>query len=144
MTSVRLNQKARRQAPGFMLTELIVAMGVITILLFCAGASLQSLRQFTHTQWTRQHCLAAAQAQLDCLASQGRELTKAELARLWPRVTLTTTRRNGQGQWQGLERFAVTAEMPAGAHTVRVRLSRYRVLPADAAQTASQASPQTE
>ena len=107
---------------GLMLTELIVTLGVVALLLACTAASLQGLRRFSHYQWTRQQCIAAAQAQLDSLATLGRDLPDQTL---WPRVTLTTRRVEGEGQWRGLQRLDVTARAESYRHTVRVRLSRY-------------------
>ena len=107
------------------MTEMIVSMSVLAMILIGTAASLYSFRQFARCQWVRQQCMAAAQAQLDSLTATQHALPDAELNRLWPRVTLTTQRSDGEGQWQGLQLLEVTAQGRSDRHVVTVRLSRY-------------------
>lgn len=119
------NRKKTILQKGFLLTELIVAMTVLAMILAGTAASLHSFKQFSQCQWLRQQCIAAAQAQLDSLATKQQPLSGADLKRLWPRVTLTTQFSEGRGQWQGLEHLEVTAQGRSGRHVATVRLSRY-------------------
>lgn len=116
--------KRTRTKQGFSLVELIVAMGVLALLLSLFGASLYQTRTFSHALWTRQHCVAAAQATLDSLSAQ-QPLTQADTKRLWPRIELTTSQEPGQGDWQGLTLVTVTGAGQSYTRTVQVTLSRY-------------------
>lgn len=109
---------------GFSLTELIVALSVLGLLLSLFGASLYQTRTFSHALWTRQHCIAAAQATLDSL-SANQPLAEADAKRLWPRIELTTSKTPGQGPWQGLTLVTVVASAQSYRHPVHVTLSRY-------------------
>ena len=116
--------KRTRIKQGFSLVELIVAMGVLALLLSLFGASLYRTRTFSHALWTRQHCIAAAQATLDSLAVQ-QPLTEADTQRLWPRIELTTSKTPGQGDWEGLTLVTVTGASQSYRRPVQVTLSRY-------------------
>jgi len=116
--------KRTRIQQGFSLAELIVAMGVLGLLLSLFGVSLYQTRTFSHALWTRQHCIAAAQATLDSL-SANRPLPQADAKRLWPRIELTTTQTPGQGPWQGLTLVTVTGASQSYRHKIHVTLSRY-------------------
>jgi hypothetical protein len=105
--------------------ELIVALTVLGTLVVVLALSLDGIRRFNHYQWTRQQCLCAAQAQLDCLATSLRPLDANDVARLWPRVTTTLTSSAGEEPWEGLVLVAVEAVSPSYQRQVRVRLARY-------------------
>ena len=115
----------RQRNPGFMLAELIVGITVLAALIISVMLSLHGFRQFNHYQWMRQHCLAAAQAQMDSVATTSALIPEAQLQALWPRVTVSLARHPGQGQWQGLQRLDVTAQGKSYERTVKVQLSRY-------------------
>ena len=120
--------KQTRIPSGFGLAELIVAMGVLGLLLTLLGASLYQTRKFSHAQWTRQHCIAAAQAKLDSLEAE-QPLTEAEARRLWPRIELAASHTAGQGPWQGLTLVTVVASSQSYRHPIQVTLSRYMERP---------------
>jgi len=113
---------------GFSLIELIVALGVLGLLLSLFGASLYQTRTFSHALWTRQHCIAAAQATLDSISVQ-KPLAQAETKRLWPRIELSTAYAPGQGSWQGLTLVTVTGQSQSYRRPVHVTLARYVDLP---------------
>ena len=115
----------RRSQRGFLLAEMIVALIVLATLLVSFGLALHGFKQFNHYQWMRQQCVAAVQAQLDSLIVTGSALTEQDLNRLWPRVTLSMSRIPGLAQWEGLDRYQVTAQAPSFHRVVRVILSRY-------------------
>jgi len=114
-----------RQRHGFIMGELIVALTVLGTLVVVLTLSLDGIRRFNHYQWTRQRCLCAAQAQLDCFTTSQRPLDANDVARLWPHVTTTLTSSAGEEQWEGLVLVAVEAESPSYQRRVRVRLARY-------------------
>ena len=119
----RLKKQPARLS-GFSLTELIVALSVLGLLLTLFGMSLHQTRCFSHAQWTRQHCIAAAQAQLDSLSVK-QPLTTAEAKHLWPRVDLATRHAPGLGSWQGLTLVTVKASSHSYRQAINVTLSRY-------------------
>ena len=116
--------KRMHKSSGFGLAELIVALGVLGLLLTLFGVSLYQTRTFSHAQWTRQHCIAAAQAKLDSLEAR-QPLTEAEASRLWPRIELATSQTAGQGPWQGLTRVTVVASGQSYRYPIHVTFSRY-------------------
>ena len=116
--------KRTRIKQGFSLAELIVSMGVLALMLSLFGVSLYQTRTFSHALWTRQHCMAAAQATLDSLSAQ-QPLAQADTKRLWPRIELTTSQMPGQGDWQGLTLVTVTGASQSYRRHVQVTLSRY-------------------
>jgi len=115
--------KTRRK--GIFTSELIVGMAVLGLAIVALAVSLQGIARFNRYQWTRQRCTAAAEAQLDSLATTGRQIDEAEIERLWPDVAVAVDRPPGAGPWEGLERLRVTATGKAGPHAVRVCLERY-------------------
>jgi len=108
-----------------MLAELIVGITVLAALIISVTLSLHGFKQFNHYQWMRQHCLAAAQAQMDSVATCATVIPEPQLQALWPRVNVSLARHPGQGQWQGLQRINVTAQGKSYERTVKVTLSRY-------------------
>jgi len=110
---------------GFLLTEIIVAMGLLGLLLAGLALSLHGMAKFNRYQLTRQRCIAAAQAQLDSIVTTGGPLGDEDVQRLWPGLRVSYRRSPGAGQWQGLERLEVTARGKSFRKEVTIRLSRY-------------------
>jgi type II secretory pathway pseudopilin PulG len=115
----------RRQADGFLLTELIVSMTLVGLIIVGLTVSMQGAAAFNRYEWSRQQCIAAAQAQIDSLTATGTLLSKDQINRLWPKVTVSVERSAGEGQWARLELLQVTATTKAGPHLAQVRLARY-------------------
>jgi hypothetical protein len=117
--------KAIRQK-GAIVAELATATALLGLLIVGMTVSLSGFAKFNRYQWTRQRCLAAAQAQLDSLIVTGRPIEPEEIRRLWSEVTVAVERTPGAGAWDGLELVQVTATgRPAGARAATVRLARY-------------------
>ncbi len=118
---------------GFLLTEIIIALSILGLLLGGLGVSLAGFARFNRYQLTRQQCIAAAQAQLECISATGRPIPEQDVTRLWPRLTVSVKETPGVGQWQGLTLVEVTAsDKPAlsaveGSRrkNVEIQLSRY-------------------
>ena len=119
---------------GFLLTEVIVAMGLLGLLLAGMALSLHGLAKFNRYQLIRQRCIAAAQAQLDSIVTTGKSIGDEDVERLWPGLSLSVKRSPGTEQWQGLERLEVTASGKSFRKEVKIRLSRY----VQAAQSAAE------
>ncbi len=110
---------------GFLLTETIVAMGLLGLLLAGLALSLHGLAKFNRYQLIRQRCIAAAQAQLDSIAATGEPISDDDINRFWPGLSLSVRKSPGIGQWQGLERLEVTASGKSFRKNVTIQLSRY-------------------
>ena len=113
---------------GFLMMELSVGLTALAILLSALMVLLYNFRKVNHYQLMRQRCVAAGQAELDRIAVTGKELDVEDLNRLWPELTVSVERKEGAGQWSGLELIKVTAQAASFDRTVQVRLSRY-ILP---------------
>lgn len=107
------------------MVEVIVAITLLGLILAGLGVLAAGFARFNGSQWGRQQCLAAAQAQLDSLTARDQPLNPEDIARLWPDVTLTSSRTPGQGRWKGLELVEVVAAMDAHPRQINVRLAQY-------------------
>ena len=123
-TGVNVTEK-RRNRPGFLTVEVITATAILGIIIVGLTASMSAFSSFNEYQWTRQRCIAAAQAQLDSITATGRPVEPQEMARLWGAVKVSVSREPGAAQWEGLELIRVTAAGQAGPRRVTVHLSRY-------------------
>ncbi|UCD56051.1 MAG: hypothetical protein JSV16_09365 [Candidatus Hydrogenedentota bacterium] len=110
---------------GFLLTEVIVAMGLLGLLLAGMALSLHTMAKFNRYQLIRQRCIAAAQAQLDSIAATGEPIGDEDIKRLWPGLGVSVRRSPGTDQWRGLELIEVTASGKSFRKDVTIRLSRY-------------------
>lgn len=91
---------------------MIECASAISILGLLAGAGAyvsHRVGQFNRHELARRRCLAAAEAQVECLAETGRLLPEADARRLWPKVTLSVSSRPGKGVWEGTTRHEVKA-----------------------------------
>jgi type II secretory pathway pseudopilin PulG len=110
---------------GFLLTETIVAMSLLGLLLAGLALSLFGLAKFNRYQLVRQRCIAAAQAQIDSIATTGRPISDEDISRLWPGLSVSVKKMPGTGQWKGMERLVVTAGDRVFHKNVMIQLSRY-------------------
>jgi len=110
---------------GFLLTEFVCSLVVLGIILGCLALSLNGFRKFNHYQLVRQRCISAAQAELDSIAVTGREISAEDFKRLWPRLSVSVEKKDGTGQWEGLELVSVKAKAKSFNNDVEVELSRY-------------------
>lgn len=115
----------RTRYGGFLWAELVVAMGLLGVVVTGLAVSMTGFTLVNSSQWTRQRCTAAAQAQLDGLVATGRPIEPQELQRLWPRVDVRVERSPGAGSWKGLDLVQVTATTQTGRRKVTVHLARY-------------------
>lgn len=116
---------ARGHARGWVLVEALIGLGLLSTVAGVLAFTQSEARRFNAIQLTRQRCIAAAQAQLDSVSVDGRELPPAEVARLWPGLKTDVNRCPGQGQWQGLTLLRVRADGDARGRPVSVVLARY-------------------
>lgn len=110
---------------GFLLAELVVSLALLGLLMAGLAVSMNGFSAFNHSQWMRQRCTAAAQAQLDSLVVTGEPIETSELERLWPDVAIVVERVPGETPWEGFELVQVTAAARPGAKRATVRLARY-------------------
>ena len=110
---------------GLMMTELIVAMTVLAMIMVAFAISLDGFGRLNHYYFTRQRCVAAAQATLDSIAATGASINEGNLKRLWPDIDIRIEATEGEGQWKGLKLVKVTAIGKSRDKKTEVRLSRY-------------------
>ncbi len=118
-------KKNRTRCGGFLWAEIAVATALLGVVLAGLVVALNGFTLVNNCQWARQRCTAAAQAQLESLATIGQGIEPAQLQRLWPGVEVVVERTPGAGPWEGLEAVRVTATAQPGPHRVTVRLVRY-------------------
>jgi type II secretory pathway pseudopilin PulG len=110
---------------GYLLTELMVAMAILVVILACMAMALKTFKKINDCQLTRQQCIAAAQAQLDCIAVTGEPISEKDFKRLWPKINFQIEQSNGAGQWQGMKLVKVNATAKADNKDVSVELARF-------------------
>jgi hypothetical protein len=110
---------------GFFFVEIGTAFGVLALLLTLLAISLQGFARFNRYQLVRQNCIAAAQAQLDCIAITGEPIARADFDRLWPNLSISTKKSPGSGQWLGTELVKVTATGKSFRKAVKIEMARY-------------------
>jgi len=118
-------EKKRMRCGGFLLAEVITATALLGLIVVGLMVSMNGFALVNDSQWARQRCTAAAQAQLDSLAATGKPIEPSACRRLWPGVEISMTRSPGAGPWAGLELIEVTATAQAGPRRITVRLARY-------------------
>jgi hypothetical protein len=109
------------------LTEALVAIGVAGVAILVTLETQNQNRLITQLMLRKQQCIAAAQAQLDCIEHSGESLPDEKISRLWPSVRLETIRQEGTGDWSDLDLVTVRATGKAGRRKVEVTLCRYMV-----------------
>ena len=90
--------------------------------------SLYGFAKFNRYQLVRQQCIAAAQAELDSIASTGKPISDEDFERLWPKLGVSITKSPGAGQWQGTEFVEVTTNGKSFRTEVKIQLARYILL----------------
>ena len=119
---------------GFLITEIIVASAIIGMLLVSLAMSMYGFAKFNRYQLVRQQCIAAAQAELDCITITSKPIPDEDFKRLWPKLDVNIKNSAGTGQWQGLSLVEVTTNGMSYSKEVKVKLSRYvleNIIPAE-------------
>jgi prepilin-type N-terminal cleavage/methylation domain-containing protein len=115
----------RKKYVGFTLIEIIVAIAVLGMVVSGLALSLHGFAKLNCIQWVRQHCIAAAQAQLDSIAVTGQAISNEDFKRLWPNLSVSIKESAGAGQWEGMKLVEVTANGRTFSKEVKVQLCRY-------------------
>jgi type II secretory pathway pseudopilin PulG len=110
---------------GWIMVEMMVSVGLLAMLIWTVTEIQADAARVNHQNFAKQHCLAAAEAALDWVAATGRDMPQQDARRLWPKVALETERREGEGQWTGLELVKVVAIGQSKGREIRVELARY-------------------
>lgn len=114
-----------RKSSGFLLTEMIVAAGILGLIAAVLAFSLYTFSRLNHYHLVTQHCIAAAQAQLDSITATSKPIPDEDFQRLWPEITITMEERPGTGEWEGMKLAKVTAAGQSYRTKVKIELSRY-------------------
>jgi hypothetical protein len=118
-----MNYKIKHQ--GSITIEVITAIFLLLVLTTALLTSLRFYGYYNRLQWTRQRCLAAAQAQLDTLMIQNTPLSREDIERLWPGVKCTIEKQPGQAEWKGLDLYTTTTTAQVHKHIVSIQMKRY-------------------
>jgi len=110
---------------GYLFADLMAALAVLGFLLAGFAISLDGFRRFNHYQLVRQHCIAAAQAELDGIAITGKPISGEDFKQLWPKLSVSIEKSDGAGQWKGLKLVKVRTKAKSFNKNVEVELSRY-------------------
>lgn len=110
---------------GFTMAEIVVALAVLAMVVAGLALSLRTFAKLNRWQWMRQHCIAAAQAQLDSIAVTGEAIRDEDFKRLWPNLSVSIKETAGAGQWEGMKLVEVTANGRTLGKKVQVQLCRY-------------------
>jgi len=110
---------------GFLLTEILVALGILGIVLVGLAMSLDGFAKANHYLLVKQRCISAAQGQLESITVTGEPIAGEDFRRLWPRLNVSIEKSDGTGQWQGMKLVEVTTSGRSFRKQVKVKLSRY-------------------
>ena len=119
-----MSHKKRRYG-GFLFAEIAVSLTVMAMLLAGVALSLNGIAKFNRYQLIRQHCIAAAQAELDSLTATGKPIDDEDFSRIWPQLSVSIEKSVGQGQWQASQLVKVTTSGKYLRRHVTIELSRY-------------------
>jgi len=108
-----------------MVIELVTALALLALIVGGLTVTQRAAGLANAVQLERQHCVAAAQAQLERLSAGGKPLPAAQVEDLWPGVRTRLSAAEGQGEWKGLTLVTVEAQGQTRGRPVRVELSRY-------------------
>jgi len=126
-----VNHKYRKHS-GILLTEMIVALTILGLISAALAMALYTFSRLNHYHLTTQHCIAAAQAQLDSITATGKPIPDEDFQRLWHKLNISVENTPGTGQWEGMTLMKVTASGKSYRTKVKVQQSRYvRDIPAE-------------
>ncbi len=117
--------RKKRRYGGFLFAEIAVGLTVMAMLLAGVAFSMNGMAKFNRYQLVRQHCIAAAQAELDSLTATGKPIKDEDFSRIWPQLTVSIEKSAGQEQWQGAQLVKVTTSGKYLRKQVTIELSRY-------------------
>lgn len=115
----------RKKQTGSLSIELMVAIGIMTILLSTLAGMGFGFKQISDHHWARHTMLAAGQAQMDALVTTGKPIDEKTFKRIWPKVQYTLQVSDGEGQWQGLKRIELHLSSSVHQKTTKTSLTRY-------------------
>lgn len=115
----------RKRNSGWITAEVITAMGILSVLFFGFMKTTMATGRLNRLQLAKQQCIAAAQAQLDCIEATGERLSVEDFERLWPGLEVAIEELSGQDDWKGLMLVKVTATNKNLHREVKVQLCRY-------------------
>ncbi len=107
------------------MAEIIVALTIMAMLLAGLALSMNGLAKFNRYQLVRLQCIAAAQAELDSITATGKPISDEDFHRIWPQISVSIKKSDGDDQWQGMELVNVTASGRNFRKEVEIQLSRY-------------------
>ena len=112
---------------------MIVSTMVLGLITAALALALYTFSRLNHYHLITQHCIAAAQAQLDSITATGKPIPDEDFQRLWPKLNISVESTPGTAQWEGMNLAKVIASGKSYRTKVKVQLSRYiqDIQPAD-------------
>ena len=115
--------EAKRKTGAWLMTETLIAMSILGMMIAAMAYTQGQANELSRCELVREHCTAAAQAQLDSYTASGKGLSADECKRLWPGVTLEVDVSPGKGDWEGLSLVSVKAAGNGGAAAASAKAS---------------------
>lgn len=113
----------RSRYQGILSIEMITAISLLAIFIGVIAALGNTFGKLNRHLWLRHTCIAAGQAQLDSVLVTGQPIDQARFSELWPDVLCSISRKDGEGQWLGLQRVEV--HVSAANNAVSMQFSQY-------------------
>jgi hypothetical protein len=113
---------------GIIMMELLTAILIITTLTTVMIFTIATYGRYNGILLARQRCIAAGQAQLDCIAATGKPIDEATFARLWPTVKCSITSSENAAH---LTQVDVALVAMARKKEITITLSRYMDKPVE-------------
>jgi hypothetical protein len=104
---------------------MIVAATTLGLITAVLAFAIYTFSRLNHYHLVTQHCIAAAQAQLDSITATSKPIPDEDFQRLWPEITVSMEKTPGTGQWEGMKLAKVTATGLSYRTRVKIELSRY-------------------
>jgi Tfp pilus assembly protein PilV len=115
----------KRINKGFLMIEVVTSLLLVVLLTAALTTAMRFYGIVNRSQLARQRCLSVAEAQLDSIMVQKKQLSQDNIRWLWPDVACTVEKQPGQDTWKGLDLYTVTATTKVRNREISVRMNRY-------------------
>lgn len=115
----------KKRNNGFLIAEFLVTFTILSAILVSFAVLLGYVKEFGEYNIIRQHCIQAANAQLDSITATSKPLTDDKIKSLWDKVATDIKITDGQGQWNGLKLVKVKSTSFLRKKEIIIELARY-------------------
>lgn len=117
-----------RKNNGWIMTEFLVALGLLVVIFAMYEKTVNAAATINRLELAKQRCIAAAQAQLDCMEATHEQIPEEDFQRLWPKMDISVEKSDGEGNWDGLTLIKVKTTDKSRSREVKIQLCRYMKL----------------